>query len=180
MVQVLIIDKAGNINHNNITNINELYKKCGFKKIDGFELINSWIYTDDITIQLWGRLISKGLIKNGYKFPMPIEKSIYGNCALVAQNGDYIDLSIEIWDNICNKINNKTVDNLSDKLNSLDNEVEKLKNLSLKDAEKTEPEVLDDSDGSVVSDISDDSSSEDEDSELKPECYIYSSEEELS
>ena len=174
MVQVVIIDKTGNINYNN-SNI-DLYKKCGFKKVDGFEMIHSWIYTDTITVELWGRLVSKGAVKNQYRFPSNIKKSIYGNCAVVARDTEYIDFSLEMWENILNLSN--VVEELSEKMN-IDEKI---------DTEKSELEIDGEidgqSDGSDLTDITDISGNSEEssenmdDSELKPESYIYSSEEE--
>ena len=37
MTQILKIEKNGNIINNKIATINELYKKCGFRKQEGFE-----------------------------------------------------------------------------------------------------------------------------------------------
>ena len=90
MVQILIIDKLGTINYSTISDINELYKKCGFRKVEDFIMIHNWICDTDenITIELWGRVVGKGSIKNIYNFPNLIEKNIYGNCALVAKNNN--------------------------------------------------------------------------------------------
>ena len=176
MVQVVIIDKTGNINYNN-SNI-DLYKKCGFKKVDGFEMIHSWIYSDTITVELWGRHVSKGAVKNQYKFPSDIKKSIYGNCAVVARDVEYIDFSLEMWENILNLSN--VVEELSEKMN-IDEKIDTEKSELEIDgqSEKTDKtDITDITDITDTSDNSEESSENMEDSELKPESYIYSSEEE--
>ncbi len=180
MVQILIIDKLGTINYSTISNINELYKKCGFRKTEDFIMIHTWTCNTDknITIELWGRIVGKGAVKNIYNFPNLVEKNIYGNCALIAKNSNYIDLTIEFWEDYCNMSSLNKITDLSDQIEDLSNEVEELKKLSL----NTDKVVSDDSSDDIsYSDETCSESSDEEDaynSELKPESYIYSSEEE--
>ena len=42
MTQVLKIEKNGDIKYIKISDTNELYKKCGFRKDIGFEKITNW------------------------------------------------------------------------------------------------------------------------------------------
>ena len=148
MVQILIFEKNGDTSYNKITSSNELYKKCGFRKTEGFDIISSWhIESSNITVELWGRIIGKGNIKND--------------------------------------INNATnkLESLNGKVDKMEDELDKLKNLSLND-----PKIIDKSDISNKSDVSDSSdisnlsdlSDNSDDSELKKESYVYSSEEEAS
>ena len=179
MVQVVIIDKTGNCNNNNIINIDDLYKKCGFKKVDDFEMIHTWRYNDTITVELWGRLVAKGGIKNEYTFPGDIKKCIYGNCAVVARDANYIDFSVEMWENMLNI--SSLVEELSDKMNidkKIDTEKSELEIDGEIDGQSDGSDVTDITDTSDTSDNSEESSENMEDSELKPESYIYSSEEE--
>ena len=72
MTQFLKIEKNGTIKSEKFVNINELYKKCGFRKPEGFEKILDWEDAENdknSNIELWGRSIGKGNIKNNYIFP---------------------------------------------------------------------------------------------------------------
>ena len=193
MVQVIIIEKNGEFNYNKITDINDLYKKCGFRKSDGFEIIDTYIDNkNNVMFELWGRSIGKENTKNEYIFPRLIEKNIYGKCAIIAKNNEYIDLTIEKWNIYCNSLDNNLNDlnnlnnlseQISDKMDGITNEIEKLTTLSL---EKLTCKS-DNSGSSITSELSDcseinETSDEDDDennSELKSEAYIYSSEEEI-
>lgn len=175
MAQFLKIEKNGNIINSKLTNINELYKKCGFRKSEGFEKIINWkcsIDNIDINIELWGKTIGKGNIKNNYIFPIPIDKTLYGNCGLINYSKDILtDLNEELWNKVCNKLNeiNTCVDNsisesikiTNDSFNKSDGESE--------DCESDDSEIFNEKEMEDDYDI---------DSELKEESYIYSSEEE--
>ena len=184
MVQILVIEKCGNINNNKIQSIDDLYKKCGFRKSDDFEMINVWKYGDSINIELWGRVVGKENNKNLYNFISSIDRSIYGNCSLVAKdNNNYIDLTHEMWNEFTT--NNK-VEKINTTINKLEDSVENLKNLSINTKNKIDKKdnTCEVSETSSVLDVSDidetESSSSDNllDNELKHETYIYSSEEE--
>ena len=190
MVQVIIIEKNGEINYNKITVINDLYKKCGFRKSDGFEIIDTYIDNkNSVMFELWGCSLGKENTKNEYIFPRLIEKNIYGKCAIIAKNNEYIDLTIEKWNNYCNSLDNNlnNLNNLSeqisDKMDLITNEIENLASLSLEKLTGNS----DSSGSSIASELSDcseinESSDENDDennSELKSEAYIYSSEEEI-
>ena len=87
MTQFLKIEKNGDIKPDEISNIDNLYKKCGFRKNDGFDVITEWKTEDDdgkiITVELWGRITGKENLKNNYQFPNPLNKPVYGNCILI-------------------------------------------------------------------------------------------------
>ena len=165
MTQFLNIEKTGDIKDIKISNINELYKKCGFRKDNGFEKIINWekkIDGKNTNIELWGRTSGKNNIKNNYKFPEPFNKNIYGNCSLIyKEDNEIFDLTEELWNKMY------IVDNTT--------QIEV----------KSDETILDDSnnngleyDNNIDSDIDDISISNNEDSELQEESYIYSSEEE--
>ena len=42
MVQVVLVNKTGELTSANITALDMLYKKAGFKKVEGFEERHSW------------------------------------------------------------------------------------------------------------------------------------------
>jgi hypothetical protein len=149
MTIVIIVEKE-NIKENKINDINELYKKCKFKKVDDFVEINTWNYNNSI-IKLYGKLNGKNQSKNLYKFP-DLDKTIYGSCALVClENNNYVDLKIEDWNNfVLNKNNKESKENKETKENFKNKEKDlKIDNKNLKqdidsDNEKDEIEKEDD------------------------------------
>tara|TARA_Y100000592_G_C5385018_1_gene275326 strand:+ start:111 stop:563 length:453 start_codon:yes stop_codon:yes gene_type:complete len=149
MVCFLRIDKDKVIKETNIKDISDLYKCCGLRKAEGFEIIKEY-NSNNMNIYLWGRLTGRTNIKNNYSFP-DVTSVVYGTCAVVGYTKENIlcDISIEDWNQLCIK------DTISE---NNDN----------------------DSNNSDSSDSEEDNQSElsDYDSELKPDEYLYSSEEE--
>jgi len=115
-VTIIIVDKGGSLKTLavKVYNVEELYKKCGFKKSDGFNLQVEWPVKLDgqrFLIQMYGKLDGKANMENKYDFPPPIDKNLYfGSCALVgmirddSNNRSHINLSIELWDKIYEKL----------------------------------------------------------------------------
>jgi len=113
---IIIIDKGGSLKTLTVKDykVDELYKKCGFKKIDGFNLQVEWPVKLDgqrYLVQMYGKLDGKANMENKYDFPPPIDKNLYfGSCALVgmirddSNNRDHINLSIELWKKIYEKL----------------------------------------------------------------------------
>ena len=101
MTQILKVEKTGDIKLDKVSDISELYKKCGFRKNDGFEHIHTWertVKNNIINIELWGRTTGKSTIKNRYEFPQPFNKTVYGNCVLIGKiNMELINIDEEIW-----------------------------------------------------------------------------------
>jgi len=113
---IIIIDKGGLLKTLTVKDykVEELYKKCGFKKAEGFSLHTEWPVKLDgqrYLIQMYGKLDGKANMENKYDFPPPIDKKLYfGSCALVGMvrddfnNKSYINLSIELWNKIYEKL----------------------------------------------------------------------------
>jgi len=115
-VTIIIVDKGGSLKTLavKVYNVEELYKKCGFKKSDGFNLQVEWPVKLDgqrYLIQMYGKLDGKANMENKYDFPPPVDKNLYfGSCALVGMirddtnNRSHINLSIELWNKIYEKL----------------------------------------------------------------------------
>lgn len=113
---ILIIDKGGSLKTLTVKDykVEELYKKCGFKKADGFELQVEWpvkLNGQKYLLQMYGKLDGKANMENKYDFPPPVDKKLYfGACAVVglvrddSNNVDYINLSIELWNKLYEKL----------------------------------------------------------------------------
>jgi hypothetical protein len=194
MVQILKIEKSASIQTDKLLNIDGLYKKCGFRKIDGFEKITYWsqnINNININVELWGRLSGKGAIKNDYVFPSNFDKTIYGNCCLIAKSSSpdaLIDLTTDMWEHLCNKLNGVIIaekkelpktptKDTSQKIDidTTNNSTSKNSNVKNDNAYNLDGQQTDNSDNDTSSEIS---NMEEEDSELKEDSYLYSSEEE--
>ena len=71
MVTFIKIEKDGKLYEEKLDNIENLYKKCGLRKIEGF--INLYEYdSNEGKIELWGRNSGRSNIKNSYVFPLDI------------------------------------------------------------------------------------------------------------
>ena len=113
---IIIIDKSALLKTLTVKDykVEELYKKCGFKKSDGFNLQVEWPVKLDnkkYVIQMYGKLDGKANMENKYDFPPPIDNKLYfGSCVLVgmikdeSNNKSYINLSIELWNKIYEKL----------------------------------------------------------------------------
>ena len=113
---VIIIDKSGIIKSLNIKDYKEedLFKKAGFKKADGFLKHTVWPVKIDGTkynIAMYGKLDGKANMENKYDFPPPIDtKLFFGACVLVAANINVIkekslcNLSLDLWNKIYEKL----------------------------------------------------------------------------
>ena len=113
---IIIIDKGASLKTLTVKDykVEDLYKKCGFKKPDGFNLKVEWPVKLDgqrYLIQMYGKLDGKANMENKYDFPPPIDKNLYfGSCVLVGALRDddntrsHINLSIELWNKIYEKL----------------------------------------------------------------------------
>ena len=113
---IIIVNKGGSLKTLNVKHykVEEIYKKCGFKKSDGFNLQIEWPVKLDgqrYLVQMYGKLDGKVNMENKYDFPPPVDKNLYfGSCALVgmirddSNNRTHINLSIELWNKIYEKL----------------------------------------------------------------------------
>lgn len=116
MTTIVIIDKGCSLKTLTVKqyNVDELYKKCGFKKADGFGLQVEWpvkLEGQKYLIQMYGKTDGKANMENKYDFPPPIDKELYfGSCALVGFIKNELNvnvplnLSIELWNKIYEKL----------------------------------------------------------------------------
>ena len=115
-VTIIIVDKGGSLKTLAVKDykVEELYKKCCFKKAEGFSLQVEWPVKLDgqrFLIQMYGKLDGKANMENKYDFPPPVDKNLYfGSCALVGMirddtnNSSHVNLSIELWNKIYEKL----------------------------------------------------------------------------
>lgn len=113
---IIIVNKGCSLKTLNVKdyNVEELYKKCGFKNSDGFNLQVEWPVKLDgqrYLVQMYGKSDGKANMENKYDFPPPVDKNLYfGSCALVgmlrddSNNRAHINLSIDLWNKIYEKL----------------------------------------------------------------------------
>lgn len=113
---IIIVDKLGSLKIHVIKEYKEedLYKKCGFKKPDGFIKQTEWNVKcngEKYDIHLYGKLEGKANMENKYDFPPPVDKQLFfGSCILVGFQKDsqgnkiIISLTLELWDKMYEKM----------------------------------------------------------------------------
>lgn len=110
---ILIVEKGGSIKETVVKEYkeNELFKKCGFKKEDGFVKHTTWssvkINGVKYTVDLYGKTEGKANTENKYDFPPPVDNTLFfGSCALVCRNEEskMISLTLEVWNKIYEKL----------------------------------------------------------------------------
>ena len=202
MTDVVIVQKTGEIKQISVKSLqlSELYKKCGFRKSDGFALRHTWkskLNGESLWISVFSRDSGKANTENKYDLPPPVDTTLYfGNLALVAHteescdNNNLTDLTTKDWNIIYEKLFggfedlNATADQdefESDELDSVPSEY-KTKSGYLKDGFVVDSGEDDDEDGSYdpgsQSVSEDEYSDEDLDgSELDFEEYEYQEDE---
>jgi hypothetical protein len=109
MPSIVVVEKNGDLKAQEYksSNTDELYKKCSFKKADGFGKVAEWTYSKKgenmITVELWARSDGQANQENKYDFPPPVDSELFfGNCALLARdsNTNMIDLTVEKWNKV--------------------------------------------------------------------------------
>lgn len=183
-IKFLLVEKSGNIKEVIFNNfdINELYKKCGFRKSENFVSRHIWsnikIKKNIYNIEIWSRNDGKANTENKYDFPPPIDKDLYfGNCAILQidiKTKKYKNLTKDIWDKVYEKLFGN-FENLNDTYDIDDNEEDELKDIK-KDLKTKKSEYL--KDGFVVDsdDEENESGSCDDDDETSDETDISTEE----
>ena len=139
-LSIIIVEKGGSLKTLKIKDykVDELYKKCGFKKEEGFTLQVEWnvkLDSQKYVIQMYGKLNGKANMENNYDFPPPVDKNLYfGSCALVGTIKDdtnkilYINLTVDLWNKMYEKLFGG-FENLAVTCNEDDEEEDELKNI---------------------------------------------------
>ena len=115
-LDIIIVERVGSLKTLSIKDFKqeELYKKCGFKKAEGFNKQTEWSVKFDgkkYSIQVFAKADGRANSENKYDFPPPIDtKLFYGSCAIVAQikkedgTKGYTNLSLPLWNKIYEKL----------------------------------------------------------------------------
>lgn len=115
-LSIIIVEKSGDLKTLNVKDYKEeeLYKKGGFKKSDGFIKHTEWNVKIDgqrYIIAMYGKLDGKANTENKYDFPPPIDsKLFFGACVLVGSVKNdkgvvsFTNLSLSLWNKIYEKL----------------------------------------------------------------------------
>jgi hypothetical protein len=115
-ISVIIVEKTGSLKSLTIKDYKEeeLYKKCGFKKSDGFIKQTEWGVKIDgkkYIVAVFAKTEGKANSENKYDFPPPVDTVLFfGNCALVCSikkdenKWDLTSMSLELWEKIYEKL----------------------------------------------------------------------------
>ena len=113
---IIIVEKCGSLKTLSIKDfkMEELYKKCGFKKGEDFLKQTEWNvkYNEEkYYIEVFAKTEGRPNSENKYDFPPPIDtKLFFGSCAILAYNKKtdgskyYIDLSLDLWNKFYEKL----------------------------------------------------------------------------
>lgn len=181
-LKVVIVEKNGTLRNLAVKefNINELYKKCGFKKSGDFIKQVNWSVKYEgqtYNVSLYAKTEGRHNNENKYEFPPPIDtKLFFGSCALVASlNDEYINLNDEMWCKMYNKLYGGFED-LSKTAEEDELEEDELEKVP--DKYKTKTGYL--KDGFIVDSNSEDLSNGDEDEDEEESNYLDNLDPELT
>lgn len=195
MTSIIIVDKSASIKATKVKDLTNdtIYKKCGFRKADGFEMRSRFLIKkfDIDTVEVWARDSGKAGSENKYELPPPIDKDLFfGSIAIVGldKNKEFCDLTDETWKKVYEHLfggfddieNPDSQEEYSeDELESVPAE-KKTKHGYLKDGfvvdldgDESLEELTDDSD------VSSSSSSDDDEPDIEAELELSGSELEL-
>ena len=176
----LIVEKTGSLKEVSVKSINkdEIYKKCGFRKPDGFECRTTWknvkVGNQNYSVQLWARDDGKADTENKYDFPPPVDNTLYfGNCALVQvlnnNHDSFTSLSKDLWLKIYEAlfggfedIGDENDDDEPDELDAIKKDMKTKKTGYLKDGFVVDS---DEEEEVVASDVDEESDEDDENSD---------------
>jgi hypothetical protein len=115
-LDIIIVERLGSLKLLSIKDfkLEELYKKCGFKKAEDFNKQTEWSVKCDgkkYCIQVFAKVDGRANSENKYDFPPPIDsKLFYGSCAIISQikkddgSKGYTNLTLQIWNKIYEKL----------------------------------------------------------------------------
>lgn len=115
-ISVVIVEKNASLKLLTIKDYKEedLYKKCSFKKSEGFIVQTIWntkLNGQKYTVELWAKSEGKAGTENKYEFPPPVDKTLFfGACILVGYLRDdseektIFNLTVPLWTAIYEKL----------------------------------------------------------------------------
>jgi hypothetical protein len=176
-LNIVIVERTGTLKSLAIKDfkLEELFKKCGFKKSDDFIKQIEWNAKYDSKkyyIEVFAKTEGRPNSENKYDFPPPIDtKLFFGSCAILAylkkDDGTkyYTDLTLQLWNKIYEKLFGGFED-LAATAKEDEEEVDELANVPKE--KKTKQGYL--KDGFVVDSSDGDEDLSSSDTEISSEC----------
>lgn len=112
-LDIIIVERLGSLKMLSVKDfkLEDLYKKCGFKKADDFNKQTEWnvkMSGKKYTIHLYAKTDGRANSENKYDFPPPVDaKLFYGSCALVCYDAAtklLTNLRLDLWNKIYEKL----------------------------------------------------------------------------
>jgi len=115
-VNIIVVDKNATLKSVAVKDfqVEDLYKKCGFKKPDDFKKQTEWktkMNGKQYIVTVYAKEEGRANGENKYDFPPPIDtKLFFGSCAIVAEErGEdgkktFTALTVELWEKIYEKL----------------------------------------------------------------------------
>ena len=134
---IIIVQKDGELSQMDVFQLSteNLYKKAGFKKGDGFVNQTTWSCNVNGTLMnvtVYAKTKGKANTENKYEFPPPADKTLFfGKCVLIAQDAKdskFISLTKDLWNVIYESLfggfeDLKSESEESDELDNIDDEL---------------------------------------------------------
>lgn len=107
---IVIVEKNGDLKETSFRseNLDDLYKKAGFKSATDFKVLSEWKVElskkRQYNIVLYGKTAGRATQENKYEFPPPVDNTLFfGSCVLVNMSkGVITNLSVDEWEEIYN------------------------------------------------------------------------------
>lgn len=113
--EIILVEKTGVLKSLQVKDFKEedLFKKCGYKKADGFEKRTEWdikLEGHKYIVALYAKTDGKANCENKYDFPPPVDTILFfSTCAIVCKvkcdNAyDYTSLTLDMWEKMYEKL----------------------------------------------------------------------------
>lgn len=113
--EIILVEKTGVLKSLQVKDFKEeeLFKKCGYKKADGFEKRTEWDLKFEghkYIVLVYAKTDGKANGENKYDFPPPIDTTLFfGTCVIVckvkcANAYDYTSLTLDMWEKMYEKL----------------------------------------------------------------------------
>lgn len=107
-LSILIIEKTGTVKETTIKSFDEteLYKKAGFKTVEGFKCHTTWDIEEldgkSYSISVYGKTSGRANQENKYEFPPPIDNILFfGSCVIINKQAEIpTSITSKEWDKI--------------------------------------------------------------------------------
>jgi len=105
-MNVILIEKNGNIFEKNVKSLDKLYSICGYRSNKEFELLHQWEFNKNI-YELYGKTNGKKDKLNIYTFPFKLKEKYYGTLCIIKKNMS-LSISLDEWNIFSLSFNTKS------------------------------------------------------------------------